>query len=190
MSRSTSGILSALVQAGAGVLRALASQKQKHASSAGRQGTAPSAGGEYSPGEEPGALTVEVDPQRVRDLVLEYAPDTDGDPDAGEIIWTWVPYAENNGRGKDRPVLVVARIDAERVYAVKLTSKSHDRDRDYLSIGTGAWDRERRESWVDIDQLYSVHRDGMRREAAALDRSRYDRVASILATRYGWRRAG
>ncbi|WP_082508983.1 type II toxin-antitoxin system PemK/MazF family toxin [Microbacterium sp. Leaf161] len=107
-------------------------------------------------------------------------------PDAGEIIWTWVPYEENDGRGKDRPVLVIGRESADRVYAVRMTSKAHDGDRDYLSIGSGDWDSQGRESWVDVEQLYSVHESGLRREAAALDRSRYGRVASALARRYGW----
>nr|WP_179435490.1 type II toxin-antitoxin system PemK/MazF family toxin [Microbacterium pseudoresistens] len=142
---------------------------------------------ELSPGQGAGEETIEIDPRSIRDLRVSYSPDRDGDPDAGEIIWTWVPYAERDGRGKDRPVLVIGRQSDDRVYAVKLTSKSHDHDRDYLSIGSGSWDREGRESWVDIDQLYSVHHRGMRREAASLDRSRFDRVASILTGRYGWR---
>jgi hypothetical protein len=42
---------------------------------------------------------------------------------------------------------------------------------------------------VDIEQLYSVHNAGMRREAAALDPQRYGHVASALIERYGWARA-
>ncbi|MFJ4996918.1 type II toxin-antitoxin system PemK/MazF family toxin [Microbacterium sp. NPDC088619] len=133
-----------------------------------------------------GTGTVRIDPDRIQALRIGYAPDRDGAPDAGEIIWTWVPYEENDGRGKDRPVLVIGRESADRVYAVRMTSKAHDGDRDYLSIGSGAWDSQGRESWVDIEQLYSVHETGLRREAAVLDRSRYGRVASALTRRYGW----
>ncbi|MEV7608952.1 type II toxin-antitoxin system PemK/MazF family toxin [Microbacterium sp. NPDC089320] len=133
-----------------------------------------------------GTETVRVDPDRIHDLRIGYAPDRDDAPDAGEIIWTWVPYEENDGRGKDRPVLVIGRESRERVYAVRMTSKAHDGDRDYLSIGSGGWDSQGRESWVDIEQLYSVHETGLRREAAVLDRSRYGRVASALMRRYGW----
>ncbi|MGM7665769.1 type II toxin-antitoxin system PemK/MazF family toxin [Microbacterium sp. A93] len=129
-----------------------------------------------------------VDPDRIPGFVVRYAPKKDGAPDAGEVIWTWVPYEENDGRGKDRPVLVIGRESSSRVYAVRMTSKAHDRDRDYLSIGSGEWDAQGRESWVDIEQLYSVHEDGMRREAAVLDRGRYDRVSKALTTRYGWAR--
>ena len=137
-------------------------------------------------GNMPGNETVRIDPGGIRDLRVEYAPSKDGAPDAGEVIWTWVPYEENDGRGKDRPVLVIGRQSAERVYAVRMTSKPHERDRDYLGIGAGGWDSQGRESWVDIEQLYSVHVDGMRREAAVLARRRYDRVAEALVSRYGW----
>lgn len=138
-------------------------------------------------GAERASETRRLDPERIAGLAVAYAPDEDGSPDAGEIVWTWVPYEEGDGRGKDRPVLVIGRESADRVYAVRLTSRPHDGERDYLSIGTGAWDAQGRESWVDIEQLYSVHEGGMRREAAVLGRDRFDRVAAVLARRYGWR---
>ena len=141
-------------------------------------------------GAERGTATVRVDPARIGSVRIQYAPDRDGAPDAGEVIWTWVPYEENDGRGKDRPVLVIGRASADRVYAVRMTSKPHDGDRDYLSIGTGGWDSQGRESWVDVEQLYSVHEHGLRREAAVLDRRRYDRVSAALTQRYGWSAAG
>ncbi|MGN7188119.1 type II toxin-antitoxin system PemK/MazF family toxin [Microbacterium enclense] len=133
------------------------------------------------------AETVEIDPPRR--LMLSYAPERDNAPDGGEIVWTWVPYEERDGRGKDRPVLVIGRADATHSYAVRLTSKPHDGDRQYLALGTGEWDPQRRPSWVDIEQLYLVHDAGMRREAAALDRKRFDAVAAALGARYGWARA-
>ncbi len=71
-------------------------------------------------------------------------------------------------------------------YAVKLTSIAHDGDRDFLPIGSGGWDSKGRPSWVDIDQLYSVHTASMRREAAALDLERFAVVARALQLRYGW----
>lgn len=136
------------------------------------------------------AATVEVPPPASDALRITYAPDKDGDPDAGEIVWTWVPYTENDGRGKDRPVLVIARQSQERVYAVRLTSKAHDGDRDFLAIGPGEWDAQGRPSWIDIEQLYSVHREGMPREASALELDRFLRVADALHRRYGWNVGG
>ena len=100
-----------------------------------------------------------------------------------------MPYAENDGRGKDRPVLVIGRQDAQRVYAVRLTSKPHDGDHDFLALGSGAWDTQGRPSWVDIEQLYSVHAAGMRREASALELQaiREDRRRAAPTLRLGRR---
>jgi hypothetical protein len=130
--------------------------------------------------------TVEVNPHGVPDLRLSYAPDRDGAPDAGEVVWTWVPYEEGDGRGKDRPVLVIGAHTADRVYAIKLTSRSHDGDREFLPLGSGPWDAKGWPSWADLDQLYSVHVGAMRREAAALDLERFTLVARRLQQRYGW----
>ncbi|MHC3000270.1 type II toxin-antitoxin system PemK/MazF family toxin [Microbacterium sp. HJ5] len=138
------------------------------------------------PGRSGETATVEIVPPGPGDLRIAYAPDVDGDPDAGEVIWTWVPYDERDGRGKDRPVLIIGREDADRVYAVRLTSKSHDGDRDYLALGSGAWDSQGRASWVDVEQIYRVHRSGMRREAAVLDGDRFATIAGALQRRYGW----
>lgn len=128
--------------------------------------------------------TREVSPPKA--LTLSYEPSMDGDPDTGEVVWTWVPYAEGDGRGKDRPVLVIGRQSAERVYVVRLTSKAHDGDRDFLALGSGPWDAQGRPSWVDVDHVYSVHAQGMRREASALDAKRFQFVAAALRARYGW----
>ena len=139
---------------------------------------------ETSPGSAGAFATKAVRPPRT--LVLEYAPDADGAPDAGEIVWTWVPYAENDGRGKDRPVLVIARASGEWFYALRLTGTPRDGDPNYLAMGSGPWDGRGRPSWLDLGKVYAVHTNGMRREAAALDRARFDRAAAALRSRYGW----
>jgi len=119
-------------------------------------------------------------------VVTSYNPNTDGDPDPGEIVWTWVPYDENDGRGKDRPVLVVAREAAGTLIAVRLSSQDHDTDDDWIPIGAGGWDGEDRPSWVDIGRVLRLHPLGMRREAVALERDRFDLVIGRLRERYGW----
>ena len=45
----------------------------------------------------------------VRARTSQYRPRDDGAADPGEIVWAWVPYDEGDGRGKDRPVLVIGR---------------------------------------------------------------------------------
>ena len=140
-----------------------------------------------SPGQSGASATVEVDPARLRDVRLTYAPVHDGEPDPGEIVWTWVPYEERDGRGKDRPVVIVAASGRGDFLAVQLTSKAHDGDRDFLSLGTGAWDASGRPSWVRVDRVFRVRTGGMRREAASLDAARYALLTQALGDRYGWR---
>jgi hypothetical protein len=125
-------------------------------------------------------------PTRRHGRHLEYSPDPDGDADPGEIVWTWVPYEEDAAQGKDRPVLVVGRND-RTVLALMLSSQSErDGQRNWLSLGTGDWDREARPSWIRLDRVIEVDHDGIRREGAVLDRSRFDKVAAELRKHYGW----
>ena len=49
-----------------------------------------------------------------------------------------MPYEENDGRGKDRPVLVVATEPAGTVLAVQLTSKAHTGDGEFVALGSGS----------------------------------------------------
>lgn len=141
---------------------------------------------DLSPGRESGTATIEVDPGRMRGVRLSYAPTADGQPDPGEVVWTWVPYEENDGRGKDRPVVIVAAEAAGTFLAVQLTSKDHEGG-DYLSLGSGPWDGQGRPSWVILDRVFRVSTAGVRREASGLDRKRYEQVAGALRSRYGWR---
>lgn len=131
--------------------------------------------------------TWEVADPASRSVEITYAPRRDGIPDAGEVVWAWVPFQEDPAQGKDRPLLVIARQDAQRVYAVKLTSQAPHGRSERVGIGAGPWDRQGRESYADLERLYSVHHHGIRREAAALDRRAFTRVATVLAQRHGWR---
>jgi hypothetical protein len=140
----------------------------------------------YVPGRYGPTATTEADPGEVGRVRTEYTPDHDGEPDPGEIVWTWVPFEENDGRGKDRPVLVVARERAGTFLAIQLSSKAHGGDREWVAIGHGPWDRSGRDSWVAVDRVLRLHEEGMRREACALDRMRFNSVVHRLRERYGW----
>jgi hypothetical protein len=139
-----------------------------------------------SPGRFGPTATVEVEPAEVGPVHTMYAPNHDGDPDPGEIVWTWVPFEEHDGRGKDRPVLIVAREKGGTLLAVQLTSKRHDGTQDFVDVGQGPWDREGRESWVNLDRVVRVHDEGMRREACAMEKHRFDVVVDRLRNRYNW----
>jgi len=118
-------------------------------------------------------------------IEFDYAPRDDGRPDPGEVVWAWVPFEEGDGRGKDRPVLVVGR-DGGTLVALMLSSKDHDLDaadearhgRHWIDVGTGGWDRQGRPSEVRVDRLLRLDPATVRREGAALDRSRFAEVVA------------
>lgn len=122
--------------------------------------------------------------------VPAYAPQRNGRPDPGEVVWAWVPYEEDASRGKDRPVLVIA-VDGGQVTALPLTSKDHDRDeaqerragRIWMDVGSGGWDRQGRPSEVRLNRVLRLGADDVRREGAALDRRVFEAVVAA-ATPY------
>ena len=124
---------------------------------------------------------------------VRYHPRADGRPDPGEIVWAWVAYDENDGRGKDRPVLVIGRRGGD-LLGLMLSSQDHDRDaadearygRIWTDLGTGAWDRRGRSSEVRLDRLLVLDPVTVRREGAALDRARFDRVVAAARRVQGW----
>ncbi|HYN33933.1 MAG TPA: type II toxin-antitoxin system PemK/MazF family toxin [Ilumatobacteraceae bacterium] len=122
-------------------------------------------------------------PSRTRPVIkgvrVEYTPDLDGDPDPGEVVWTWVPYEDDPSQGKDRPVVIIGRT-GDDLAGVPLTSKDHDRD-DEIPVGTGPWDRDGRQSFAKVDQLLSIDPDAVRREGAVLARNHFDDVVAGVA---------
>jgi hypothetical protein len=112
-----------------------------------------------------------------------YAPESDGQPDPGEVVWAWVPYEEDASRGKDRPVLLLAQ-DGDTWLALQLTSHDHDLDAEqeagegrlWMDIGSGAWDSEGRPSEVRLNRLLRIEAGTVRREGAALDQQLFESV--------------
>ena len=120
-------------------------------------------------------------------VVPRYDPHPDGLADPGEVVWGWVPYEEDHGRGKDRPVLIIGR-DGEYLLGLMLTSKDHDRDaadearhgRHWLDVGSGGWDGQGRPSEVRLDRVIRLRPDAVRREGAALSRPVFDQVSQAF----------
>jgi len=115
-----------------------------------------------------------------------YAPDLDGAADPGEVVWAWVPFEEDARRGKDRPLLVVGRAGGELLGLMLSSQHKRDGEPGWVGIGSGAWDREGRESFARLDRVLEVAESGIRREGAVLPRDRFARVAEELRGRYGW----
>ncbi|MEO6509739.1 MAG: type II toxin-antitoxin system PemK/MazF family toxin [Nocardioides sp.] len=142
---------------------------------------------------KPGSAAVGAEPE----TDSAYAPEIDGEPDPGEVVWAWVPYEDDPSQGKDRPVLVIDTAGDgqgdgpdDGWVGLMLSSQDHDRDaedearhgRHWMDVGSGGWDPQGRPSEVRLDRLIHLDRDGVRREGAALDERIFDEV---LAARRG-----
>lgn len=117
-----------------------------------------------------------------RGVRIEYSPELDGDPDPGEVVWTWVPYEDDPNQGKDRPVVIIGRTGHD-LAGVQLTTRNKRR-RDQVPVGSGAWDPKRRPSFAKVDRLLTIDPEDVRREGAILDRKRFDDVVGNIARYY------
>jgi hypothetical protein len=107
---------------------------------------------------------------------VEYSPSLDGDPDPGEVVWTWVPFEEDPTLGKDRPVVIIGR-HGDHLSGVALTSK---RKENTVEVGTGPWDSQGRPSYAKVDRLLDIDAAAVRREGAVLSRRRFDLVVEAV----------
>lgn len=157
---------------------------QRPARPGARTGAARGSGGTPSTG-----LTAKYPGDFQGTAAVRYSPSPNGLPEPGEVIWTWVPYEEDHSQGKDRPVLLVGT-SGRYLLGLMLTSKDHDGDSrradEYVDIGTGPWDRERRPSEAKLDRVLRINPKDIRREGAVLDAGRFAPIASALRARHGW----
>lgn len=126
---------------------------------------------------------------------IEYTPELDGDPDPGEVVWTWVPYEDDPSMGKDRPVVIIGRT-GDVLTGVPLTSNSSTGGRrgrggpdEAVPVGSGPWDSKGRPSYARVDRLIAVTPSAVRREGAILNRRAFDHVVEGVARHHQVTRA-
>ncbi|MFZ1490239.1 MAG: type II toxin-antitoxin system PemK/MazF family toxin [Ilumatobacteraceae bacterium] len=137
------------------------------------------AGGGGEAVRAPSATDIELS----ADIAVTYEPMLDGDPDPGEVVWTWVPYEDDPSQGKDRPVVLFGR-RREHAVGVALTSKERP-DEAQVCVGRGPWDREGRTSYAKLDRIIDVDPAQVRREGAVLERERFDALVEALRAHHG-----
>ena len=111
-------------------------------------------------------------------VTIEYSPRLDGNPDPGEVVWTWVPWEEDPTQGKDRPVIIFGR-RGPLLVGVALTSKPHANE-PQISVGTGSWDREGRPSYAKLERILDIDPAQVRREGAVLDAARFRELVEAI----------
>ena len=118
---------------------------------------------------------------------MTYAPHSDDSADAGEVVWTWVPFEEDYSRGKDRPVLIIG-FDDDWLLALPLTSKDHDLDaaqeagehRYWVDLGTGPWDQHGKASEVRVNRIIRVNPNKVRRIGGVVAKDTFAKVTAAV----------
>jgi predicted ABC-type ATPase len=126
-------------------------------------------------------------PRALRDVRLggvkvTYDPKhPDGGPDPGEIVWAKIPFEDDPMQSKDRPVLVIGRVNGSTTFAaVQLTSQIKGRKWE-LPIGSGSWDRSGKPSALNLSRIVQVGIDNFRREGSVFDPQKFDAVIDRLS---------
>ncbi|ANP55346.1 hypothetical protein J2Z21_007430 [Streptomyces griseochromogenes] len=117
-------------------------------------------------------------------------------PHPGDIWWANVPYEEHtesngaarsashravagDGRGKDRPCLVLA-VRGDRATVAKITSRYHDERAGVIPLPPGAvGDAHGRPSFLQTDELREVPVGDFRRRVGVVDPVLWDQVRHL-----------
>jgi hypothetical protein len=65
-----------------------------------------------------------------------------------------------------------------------LSTRDRTGQDDWVHIGSGAWDREHRASWVNIARPLAVTPQAVRREGGNLSREQFDAVVEAARAKY------
>lgn len=116
------------------------------------------------------------------DVQIAYKPrHPDGHADPGEVVWADVPFREQNGQSKDRPVLVIGRTkDGKNLVGLQLSSKNGPGRR---NVGEGAWDSQHRESFLQFDRFIQINERNYRKEGAYMKKPQFQDIVDELTTR-------
>lgn len=144
-------------------------------------------GTEESEPAEQATAPISVSDSADRARVIIYSPDIDGHAEAGEIVWLWVPADGPTKPPVERAMLVVGETRFQELLGLLISDdKRHEDDDDWLSIGPGQWNLSGEQGWVRIDKVIQAPEHAVRRQGILLPERRFDRIARVLHTRFGW----
>lgn len=130
--------------------------------------------------------TIHVTATAAKARSIYYAPDMDGQPEPGEVVWVWAPSDGPDRPLRDRAVLVISH-GRDTVLGLLISpNPRHANEKEWLDIGSGEWDEKGRQCWVRLDRVLEIPHLGIRRQGVLFPRRRFDRIASKLRNRYGW----
>lgn len=100
--------------------------------------------------------------------------------DVGDVVWAFVPFADDPSQGKDRPVAVVGVDRSGTLTAVYMTSNEGRANRPgVVALSSGDWDPQGRRSWADTRRTVRVSPDDVRRFGATLPASQTAKLVRV-----------
>lgn len=117
---------------------------------------------------------------------IYYAPDMDGQPEPGEVVWIWAPCDGPDAPLRDRAILVIGHNRTTVLGLLISPNPTHAEEPHWLDIGAGEWDESGRPCWLRLDRVLEVSQLGIRRQGVTFPRPRFERVATKLRSSYGW----
>ncbi|MBN9644191.1 type II toxin-antitoxin system PemK/MazF family toxin [Corynebacterium mendelii] len=133
-----------------------------------------------------GAVDYSAEPTAALARNIFYAPDMDGQADPGEVVWIRVQRPDNPKQSVDRAILVIGRARQTILGLLISPAAEHATEDNWLGIGSGAWDEQGRPCFVRMDITLEVPESSIRRQGTVLPQRRFERVASMLRSVYGW----
>ena len=131
--------------------------------------------GRRAPHESPAGTPPSADTS-VRAVQIEYSPCLDGDPDPGEVVWTWVPYEEDPSAGQGSPG--GDHRPAWRPLGGGAVDVEGSRQRAAGCRRSRAVGPRGRVSYAKVERLLDVVPEQVRREGAVLERRHFDDVVA------------
>lgn len=117
---------------------------------------------------------------RLGSVRVTYSPDyPDDGPDPGEIVWARVPFEDDPKQSKDRPVLVLGRIEGtDKLAAVQLTTQVRA-GKDQLPVGK--LPGQDKQSAVKLNRIIQVDASNYRREGSVVSKPAFEKVVGHVA---------
>lgn len=117
-----------------------------------------------------------------KDVKIAYRPrHPDGHADPGEVVWAEVPFEEDKTKSKDRPVLIIGRTaDGKNLVGLQMTSKPGPGRK---NLGDGAWDTDRRDSYLKFDRFIQIDEHNYRKEGAYMKKPQFQEIVDELTKR-------
>lgn len=130
-------------------------------------------------------LAVKCPTQKLARAVF-YAPDMDGQAEAGEVVWANLRL-HRLGELERRAVLLIGRNQHTLLGLLISSHEIHAKENNWMPIGNGPWNDKTSSSWVRLDKTLLIQETAIQRRGVRIPERRFERLAHRLREDYDWK---